>query len=165
MRRWLPAPMLSAALFVAWLLLYGTPSPGAAVFGAALAVLIPWSTASLRSGPLRLHAPGVALKLALVVLLDIVVSAVVVARQILGPVARLESRFIWVPLDLRDAHGIVTLASIITLTPGTIAADISPDQRHLLVHALHVDDPRALCDSIKRRYEQPLRVIFGEAGA
>jgi len=33
------------------------------------------------------------------------------------------------------------LASIITMTPGTLSVDLSQDHRHLLVHALHVDDP------------------------
>jgi multicomponent K+:H+ antiporter subunit E len=86
----------------------------------------------------------------------------VVARQILGPEARVKSTFVQVPLTIRDPHGIATLASIITMTPGTLSADLSDDRRFLLVHALHSDDPEALIEDVKRRYEEPLRAIFSE---
>jgi multicomponent K+:H+ antiporter subunit E len=68
-----------------------------------------------------------------------------------------------VPLTIRDPYGIASLSSIITMTPGTLSVDLSPDRRHLLVHALHLDDPAGLIESIRSRYERPLIAIF-EAG-
>jgi len=82
------------------------------------------------------------------------------ALQILGPEERIRPGFVWVPLAIRDAYGTASLASIITMTPGTLSVDLSHDRRHLLVHALHVDDPAELIASIKSRYEQPLMAIF-----
>jgi multicomponent K+:H+ antiporter subunit E len=160
MKRLLPAPLVSLALFLGWLLLAASVSPGNLVLGAVLAVVIPWFTEPLRPERPRPRAWGTAARLTLVVLYDIVMSAWTVARQILGPQAQLCPQFVWVPLDLRDPHGIVLLASAITLTPGTLSADLTEDRRHLLVHALHVDDEAALIDSIKQRYESPLRAIF-----
>ena len=64
------------------------------------------------------------------------------------------------PLAIRDAHGVATLAGIITMTPGTLSADLTDDRRYLLVHAFNVDDEQALVASIKERYEAPLREIF-----
>jgi len=104
--------------------------------------------------------PGTALRLGLVVLWDIVVSNVEVARRILGAESRMKPAFVWVPLAIRDPHGIAALAGIITMTPGTLSSDLSEDGRHLLVHALHVDDAQALVASIKSRYEAPLMRIF-----
>jgi multicomponent K+:H+ antiporter subunit E len=162
MRRLLPAPLMSCALLVAWLLLNGTLALGHILLGAVLALVIPWWTERLRPERPRLRsAIGVA-RLALVVLVDIVASAAVVARQILGPEARVKSTFVQVPLTIRDPYGIATFASIITMTPGTLSADLSDDRRFLLVHALHSDDPAALIEEVKRRYEEPLRAIFGE---
>ena len=94
---------------------------------------------------------------------DIVVSNVEVARRVLGPEAALRPVFVWVPLAIRAPHGIVALAGIITLTPGTLSSEITPDRRHLLVHALHCPDAdaeAALVASIKARYEAPLKEIF-----
>ena len=49
---------------------------------------------------------------------------------------------------------------MITLTPGTLSADLTPDRRWLLVHALDVDDEAALVAQLKRRYERPLAEIL-----
>jgi multicomponent K+:H+ antiporter subunit E len=156
----LPAPLLSALLFITWLMLDGSRSAGPLVLGASLAVVVPWCTERRRPGRPRIGRWNVVLRLAAVVLLDIVRSNVGLARRILGPQAATRPRFVWVPLDLRDPHGIVVLASIVTMTPGTLSSDFSDDRRHLLVHAFDVDDEAALVVAIKTRYEAPLRAIF-----
>lgn len=156
----LPAPLLSAVLFVSWLLLVGSLSAGHLALAAVLAIAIPlWSRKFLPEHP-RVGAWGTVARLMLVVLYDIVASAVTVARQILGPEDRIHPGFVWVPLSIRDPYGTASLASIITMTPGTLSVDLSPDRTLLLVHALHVDDAEGLVASIKSRYEQPLIAIF-----
>jgi multicomponent K+:H+ antiporter subunit E len=154
------APLLSLALFVSWLLLNNTVDPAHLVLGAVLAVAIPLFTEPLRPDKPRLRRLLVAAQLALVVLWDIVMSNIVLARRILGPEPAIRPRFVWVPLSIRDPHGIVTLAGIITMTPGTLSSDLSEDRRWLLVHAFNVEDEAALVATIKRRYEAPLREIF-----
>lgn len=155
-----PAPLLSLVLFVSWLLLNNTVDPAHLLLAALLALAIPWFTEPLRPERPRLRRWGVAGKLALVVLWDIVLSNIEIARRILGPESAIRPRFVWVPLSIRDPHGIVTLAGIITMTPGTLSSDLSEDRRWLLVHAFNVDDEAALVATIKRRYEAPLREIF-----
>jgi len=158
--RLLPAPVLSLVLWVSWLMLNESVSAGHLLLGAALALVVPWFTERYRPDKPALRGALTACRLALVVLADIVKSNLVVARQVLGPESRVRPAFVWVPLDIRDPHGIVALAAIITLTPGTLSSDLSEDRRHLLVHALHVDDAEALVADIKQRYESPLREIF-----
>lgn len=159
-RRWLPSPLMSAVLAVAWPVLNGAWSLGQLLLGLLLAWAIPWLLAPLRGQPPRLGRPGMAVQLALVVLKDIITSNIDVARRILGPESAIRPGFVWVPLDITDPHGIVALAGIITMTPGTLSAELSPDRRHLLVHALQLDDEPALIATIKRRYEAPLMEIF-----
>lgn len=159
--RVLPSPLLSAILFAAWLMLNGL-SAGHVALAAVLAVSIPWFTARFGAERVRLRAWPTALRLALTVLWDIVLSNVQVAWLIIGPERRIHPRFVWLPLDIRNPHGIASLAGIITMTPGTLSADLTEDRRFLLVHALNVADEAALVASIKSRYEAPLRCIFGE---
>lgn len=161
-RLW-PSPWLSAALAPAWLMLNGSASVGNLLIAALLAWAIPWLTAAFRPDVVRIKAPGTLLRLTGVVLYDIAKSNVDVARRVLGPEAAMAPRFVWVPLDIRAPHGIVALAGIITLTPGTLSSALSEDRRHLLVHALHCPDAdaeAALVADIKARYEAPLREIF-----
>jgi multicomponent K+:H+ antiporter subunit E len=158
----MPAPLLSATLFVAWLLLNGV-SAGHAVLGAVLALAIPLVTERFRPDRPRIRNWAAVVRLAFVVLWDIVVSNVQVALLILGPERRIRPAFVWLPLDVRDPHAIASLAGIITMTPGTLSADLTDDRRHLLVHALNAGDEEALVAGIKERYEAPLMRIFGEA--
>ena len=160
MRRWLPAPIMSAALLVVWLLLNNTVAPGQVVLGAVLAWAIPLLTGRLAGGHPRVRKPLAIARLALVVLQDIVLSNVEVARRVLGPESAIRPGWLTVPLDLADPHAITVLAGIITMTPGTLTADIAPDGSHLVVHAFHVTDAEATVAAIKRRYEAPLREIF-----
>ena len=156
----LPAPLISAMLFIAWLMLNGSLSAGHAVLGAVLAVGVPWFTERLRPDKAVLKRGDVAIRLAALVLKDIVLSSVEVARRILGPESAIQPRFLWLPLDIRDPHGIVALAGIVTMTPGTLSSDLSDDRRHLLIHAFNAGDEAALIADIKTRYEAPLRKIF-----
>ena len=160
MKRLLPSPMISATVLVLWLLLNNTLAPGQVLLGVLLGLAIPLLTVGLRPDQPRIRRPLVLLRLALVVLYDIVVANLQVAIRILGPEQRLSPRFFWLPLDIRDPHGIAALAGIITMTPGTLSSDLTDERRHLLVHALNVDDEAELIASIKARYEAPLREIF-----
>jgi len=88
------------------------------------------------------------------------VANLVVARLILGPVRRLRPAFIRLPLDLNNEFAIVLFTHSLSLTPGTVSADLSADRRFLLIHALDVEDEAQLVARIKQRYEAPLKEIF-----
>ncbi len=160
MRRFVPAPLLSAALWLAWLMLNGSLAPGHLLLGAALAVVLPLALAPWTQPRPRLRRPVVVLRLALTVLYDIVASNVQVARLVLGPEERLRPGYVRVPLELVDSYAIAALAGIITMTPGTLSCAVAPDRRSLLVHALDLGDPEGLAADIKARYERPLLEIF-----
>jgi multicomponent K+:H+ antiporter subunit E len=162
MRRLLPHPLLSLVLWLSWLALNNTVAAAHIALGALLALALPLTGLHLTDGTWpRLHRPGIAIRLALRVLRDIVVSNVEVTRRVLGPEAAIQPGFLRVPLDLTDDWAITTLAGIITMTPGTLTADVAEDRSYLLVHAFHVDDAEAIIASIKTRYEAPLKEIYG----
>jgi multicomponent K+:H+ antiporter subunit E len=101
------------------------------------------------------------LRFILVVLWDILVSNVAVALIVLfKPNSALRPAWVTVPLDLRSPEGITVLAGTITMTPGTVSADISADGRAILVHCLHAPDPSGVASDIKARYESRLKEIF-----
>ncbi|MFC4726751.1 Na+/H+ antiporter subunit E [Coralloluteibacterium thermophilus] len=160
MSRLFPAPLLSVAVFLTWLLLANSIAPGQLLLGAVFGIALPWLVRDLRDDRPRMRRPGVALRLALRVGWDILVGSVDVARRILGRESAIRPEFVWVPLDIRDVHGISALAGIITLTPGTLSAELSEDRRHLLVHCFHTDDAQSIVRTIKTRYEAPLMEIF-----
>lgn len=161
MKRILPAPMLSLALLVLWLLLNRSLSAGNFVLGGVLALAISLLTAGLRPLPVRVRAPGAVLRLALTVMGDTVQSNIAVARLLLAPGRRRHpSGFVQIPLELRDANALAVLAVIVSIAPGTAWAELSVDRSVLMLHVLEVDDAAAIAAQIKRRYERPLMEIF-----
>ena len=159
-KRLFPSIPRSIAVFVFWLLMVEDMTAGNLLMAAFLAWLMPHLASRLEREFARLGEVGVLVPLGLRLLRDIVVANVTVARQVLGPERKLRPGFIWVPLDLTNIHGISALTSVITLTPGTVTAELSKDRRYLLVHCLDIDDPQHMVDDIKRRYEAPLRRVF-----
>lgn len=159
-RRCWPRPVLSWVLWVLWLLLVNQISFGQMVLGAFWAWVIPFYTHTFWPGVMHLRKPLLALRFFGLVLWDILVANWVVARLILGSEKRLQPAFMRLPLDVREDFTITLLASTISLTPGTVSADLSIDRKYLLVHALHVDDEQEAIAQIKQRYEAPLKEIF-----
>lgn len=160
MKRLLPSIPQSITVFLFWLLLVEEANAGTVLVAAFLAWLMPHLASRLEREFARMEQVWSLVPFGLRLLGDIVVANVTVARQVLGPEERLQAGFIWVPLDLTNIHGISALTSVITLTPGTVTAELSRDRKFLLVHCLHVEDPQAMIDEIKQRYEAPLRRIF-----
>lgn len=159
-RRWLPHPVTSAVLFVVWLLLNHSLSAGHIVLGAALGVLFPLFTRRFFPEPVYLTRAGTVLRFLVIVLWDIVVATFTVARLSLGPMSKLRPRFVRIPVTLEDDFALTALTSTISLTPGTVSAEIAPGRRYVLIHALDVDDEEALVRTIKERYEAPIKEIF-----
>ncbi len=97
----------------------------------------------------------------LIVLWDIVVANIQVAKVILFKRnANIHSQWVVVPHDLTSAEAITILAGTITMTPGTVSTMLSSDGKAILVHTLDTDDPDAVRDEIKTRYERRLKEIF-----
>lgn len=159
-RPWLPHPHLSILLLVIWLLLVNSLAPGQILLGAVLAILVPIYTSEFWNERPTLVRLLPLLRYALVLLGDIVAANLQVARLILGPSSQLRPAFIRYPLTLESDFAITLLASTISLTPGTVTADVDAEGRTLLIHALDVDDEEALVRHIRERYEMPLKEIF-----
>ncbi len=159
--RVLSHPALIAILAVVWVLLVNDFSWGAIVFGLLLGFGISRITSPYWPQRLNLRNPLAMLEYSVVVLWDIVVSNVQVAYLVLFRRGNsLRSQFVTVPLELESPEAIATLAGTITMTPGTLSADLSADGRSLLVHCLDTSNPAGTVATIKSRYERRLRRIF-----
>lgn len=159
-RRLVRSPGLSLSVFVLWLLLNGAVSVAHVLLGGLLALTLPWFADRLRDRPAHMRRLTLALRLGAVFAWDIVLSNIEVARRILGPESRIHPGFVWIPLELTNEYGIATLAGMITMTPGTLSADLDDDRKHLLVHCFHIENAAQVVADIKRRYEAPLKEIF-----
>lgn len=161
MRRLFPHPYLSLTLVVLWFLLVNQWKLGSLVMALILGTVIPLLTSAWWPDRPRIRRPFALADYVALVLWDVIVANFQVAGIVLFmPRDRIRSAWITVPLDLTQPEAISLLAGTITMTPGTLTADLSADGRALLVHALHAPDPAAVRDDIKARYESRLQRIF-----
>lgn len=160
--RLLPHPLLTPILALIWMLLANEFSAGHAVLGLLLGWAIPIFTLRFWPEQTRIRRPLTLLRFIAVVLYDILIANLAVAKLIVSRPRRLQPAFVEVPLAVRSDLAISLLANTISLTPGTVSAELAPERDRLLVHALHATDTEALVATIKTRYEAPLKEIFEE---
>jgi multicomponent K+:H+ antiporter subunit E len=160
MSRLLPHPGLSVLLVVMWMVMVNDLTFGTLFLGLVFGVLVPIFTAPWWPGrPAVRFLP--ALAYLGIVLRDIVVANFEVAAIILfKPNRDLRPAWLTIPLDLTSPEAITVFAGTISLTPGTVSADVSACGRFLLVHALHAPDPAVEVAKVKARYEARLKEIF-----
>lgn len=136
-------------LTLIWVALQGSLSVGTVLLGVVFAGLILRVSAPLfdsneesAAGDRRIR-PFIrlwrVLVLVLVFLRELVVSAVEVARYTLQPTLQIHPAIIEYPLDVQTGREITMLANLISLTPGTLSLDVSPDGHALYVHAISVE--------------------------
>lgn len=83
-----------------------------------------------------------------------------VAKLVLSPGMPIHPRIIRYDVSALSPAQLTTLASAITLTPGTLSTDLSPDRRFLYVHCLNAADrDRAILDIDDLR-DRLLRGLF-----
>lgn len=158
--RWLPHPRLALLLFVLWLLLNQSASAGHVLLGAVLAIVLVRLTHAVLPAMPPVRRPWKLVTYCLLVLYDILVANVRVARLVLGPTAALQPCIVEVPLATRDPLVVSLVAATVTLTPGTVTIAVDAPAGRITVHGLSVDDPRALVAEIRERYERRLLEVF-----
>ena len=156
MKRLLPAPLLTAALICMWLVLNRSLSLGQIL----LAVLFGVAAPATPARP-RIRHPLVVLRLIGVVGVDVIRSSLDVFWTLVkSRVQPPNSRFVVIPLDLRDPTALAALAMITTVVPGTVWCELARDGSSLLLHVWDAPDTEAFIEHYKRAYERPLMEIF-----
>ncbi|MET4576608.1 Na+/H+ antiporter subunit E [Ottowia thiooxydans] len=161
MKRLFPAPLLSVALIVMWLVLNRSLSAGQIILAVLFGVLMPVLFEPLRPGRPHIRHPLLLARLILVVGYDVLLSNIEVLRGVLRSGRRPpQSRFIVIPLELRDPGALAALATITTVVPGTVWCELARDASSVLLHVWDLEEDQTYIDFFKERYEAPLLKIF-----
>lgn len=91
---------------------------------------------------------------------ELIVSNYNVAKELLTPHFLSEPAIVAVPLSLKGDFEITLLANLITLTPGTLSIDVSPDRKFLYVHLMYGGDPDKAIADIKSGFERRIMEVF-----
>jgi multicomponent Na+:H+ antiporter subunit E len=89
-----------------------------------------------------------------------IVANIRMARDVLRSQRVLRPGIVRVPLEVHADHEILMLTTLINLTPGTIAVDVSNDRKSLYLHVMHMTDPDAVRAEIKNSFERRVLEIL-----
>jgi len=150
--------LLTLALLVgAWCALWGTVSVANVLSGTVVAV-----AATLFAGVNR-HAGGIRvvplLQFTWLVAVDLVVSTVQVAWEILTPTDYTDEAVIAVDTSIGARSHLMMLVVAITVTPGTAVVDTDPDTGRLYLHLLHADKAPSIDRHVRRLAELACRAL------
>lgn len=85
---------------------------------------------------------------------ELVKSNAIIAYDVLTPTHHMKPGVLAVPLEAATDLEITVLANLITMTPGTLSLDVSPDRKTLYVHAMYIHDAEALRRDVKENLER-----------
>lgn len=91
---------------------------------------------------------------------ELIESNIRVAFMVIRGADAIRPGIVAFPLDAKTDLEITFLANFITFTPGTLSLDVSEDKRTLYIHALYIDDPDALRQSIKQGLERRMLEVL-----
>lgn len=161
-------------LALTWVALQGSYSLGNVLLGFVLAGGILWMSRPLLRPDDPTEAPQLqkvwaiarlwrVFMLLLVFLRELTVSALQVARYTIQPTLNIKPAIIAYPLDVETGREITALANLISLTPGTLSLDVSPDCNWLYVHAISVEteDGSEVVSDIKGSLEKHVSRALG----
>lgn len=133
---------------IAWCFLQGSITLGNLMLGGCLGTLVFLASVSFNGMGRSLRQLRAVIRLIVFVLRELVVSSVRISWDILTPTVYARPRIVRIPVGDLDDVAIAVLANAISLTPGSLALEVSDDQQYLYVHVMYAEDREAVVSDI-----------------
>ena len=146
--------LLNCILAIGWALIVGDFGFGMLLAGFALGYTALWLTRPLHGHTTYFDRFWRVIRLVGLFHYELTASSLRVVWDVVTPPLLSRPGIVAVPLDARSDSEILLVANLISLTPGTLSLDVSPDRRTLYVHAMFIDDPQAVRDELKAGMER-----------
>lgn len=152
--------LLNVLLALAWVALTGQLTPLNFAFGFGLGYALLWLARRPTGETTYFIKVWRVLKFAAFFGWQLVLANLRVTVEILTPAHTMRPAVVAVPLEVTRPAAVTLLANVITLTPGTLSLDVSPNGQTLYVHAMHVPDADSFRREIKEGFERYIKEIF-----
>ncbi|NJO37678.1 MAG: Na+/H+ antiporter subunit E [Rhizobiales bacterium] len=146
--------VINLALAAGWSALFSAFTLSSLATGFAVGYAILWLLSPLFPESRYCRRLADVVRLTLYFLWELLVSSLQVAWDVLTPMQRSRPGIVAVPIEAKTDLEITALANLVSLTPGTLSLDVSPDRKTLYVHAMFVDDPESIRRDIQNGMER-----------
>ncbi len=152
---------ISLNFFIAFLWMFLTISFTLSTFivGFLLGLLMLWITKGFFPGRFYMTRVWAIIKLIMLFFKELILANFQVLYLILQPKMPIKPAIFALNTVLERDWEITLLSNLITLTPGTLVIDISPDSKTIYIHALNYEDADEAIDSIKNTFEKAIQEV------
>ena len=91
---------------------------------------------------------------------ELVVSSSVLAYDVVRPRKSFKHGIVAVPVDVKSDTVLLALINLISMTPGSLVVDLSPDKKILFVHSMYLDDEEEFKRRLKYDFERRIKKVF-----
>lgn len=148
--------VLNVLLALVWMLLMNDGSIAGLVVGYVIGFVFLFGLRRFFDQPFYAKRIWAIVKLLWLFLKELVLSNWTVFREIVRPRLRMRPGIFALHTELKTDWEITMLSCLVTLTPGTLTLEVSPDQQTLYIHAMDIEDAELLREQIKGSFERAI---------
>jgi len=151
--------LLNLGIALIWMFFHNSYSVGTFTIGYLIGIGLILVLRRFIPGRLYFGKLFAIFKLILMFIRELILSSLNVAKEILRPRMIIRPGIIAVPTQLRTDIEVTLFACLITLTPGTLTLEISPDNDVLYLHCIDIHDVQESVDAIKNTFEKAIMEV------
>lgn len=91
---------------------------------------------------------------------ELLLSGVLLARDIIRPKKTFTHGIIRIGIDISSPTALMTLVNMVSMTPGSLIIELTPDHKYIYVHVMYLEDPESFERNIKEKFEKRIKRIF-----
>ena len=152
--------MLNVLLALAWAAVTGEMSAVNLITGFAIGYVVLWFVSRVAGGSGYFGKVGQILGFTVYFLWELLVATMRVATDIVTPQHLMKPAILAIPIEGRSPAEVTLLANVITLTPGTLSLDVSPDGKTLYVHVMYASDVEEARREIQEGFGRRVQEVF-----
>jgi multicomponent Na+:H+ antiporter subunit E len=151
--------LLNFTLAFIWMFLNQSWTPVTFVMGYIVGLVLIYVLRRFLQTPFYFQKVIAVAKLILIFIRELILSSVSVIKMILRPKMDFRPGIFALPTDLKSDWEITLLASLISLTPGTLSLEVSPEGNVLYIHAMDLPDTTEAINQIKNTFEKAIKEV------
>jgi len=81
-------------------------------------------------------------------LMKLIQANFTIAWDIVTPVLKIQPAFITIDLNLKSDKGVLLFSNLVSMTPGTLSADINKEKTNMVVHILYAQQKEKIINEL-----------------
>ncbi|AIQ46957.1 monovalent cation/H+ antiporter subunit E [Paenibacillus sp. FSL R7-0273] len=148
--------LLNFMIAFLWMFLNNDWTASGFIIGYVLGILVLFGLRRFFDGRLYLGKGWAIIKLAVLLLRELVVSSYIVVKAVLRPNLDIRPAILMYTTELKSDWEVAVLITLLCLTPGSVVLEVSKDNRTLYIHAMDIKDAEQFRDNIRNTFERAI---------